>query len=80
MIDVRCMSTQPGQHRSGETDRCQLLAGHESTHAVMFCRDGRRTIRTWRDSDPTTVRDQDAADPHLPWAIGMPRPAWGTRV
>jgi len=77
MWDLQCTSIQPKPRRSGDTGRCQLLAGHEGPHAVMFCRSGRRTIRTWRDSDPATIKDQFVAQPNLPWVMGMPRPAWG---
>ena len=43
----------------------------------MYVRAGRRVVRTWDRSDKTTVRDHDLAQPNLPWAYGMPRPAWG---
>jgi hypothetical protein len=77
VIDVRCTSAQPGSHRPGDIVRCQLLAGHESAHAVMFCRGGRRMVRTWRRSDAATICEHWAGQDNLPWAIGMPRPAWG---
>ena len=76
MIDFRCNNAQPGLRAAGDDGRCQLLAGHEGPHAVMFCRAGRRTVRTWRDSDAGTIRDQHAAQPNLPWSTGMPRSAW----
>ena len=77
MLDLQCTAIHPRPRNSGDIGRCQLLAGHEGPHAVMFCRAGRRIIRSWRDSDPTTIRDQCVAHPNLPWVMGMPRPAWG---
>jgi len=76
MIDLRCQARLPGPPDDEDTCRCQLLAGHEGDHAVMFCRAGRRTMRTWVDGDPHTCRDELVAQPTLPWMVGMPRPAW----
>lgn len=78
MIDMRCTATMPGLISSREVGRCQLLAGHEGAHAVMFARSGGRCLRRWRDSDPQTIRDDDALQPNLPWVHGMPLPAWQT--
>lgn len=77
-IDVRCSAALPT--RSDELGRCQLFAGHDGPHAVMFGRAGERIVRTWRSNDPTGTRDSDAVQ--RPWMFGFPVPAWfetGTR-
>jgi len=76
IFDMRCTARQPGVRTAGDSRRCQLLAGHEGKHAVMFVRARRRTLRSWRGGDPTTIRDQPLTQPNLPWVIGMPVPAW----
>ena len=78
MIDVRCSATLPS-HRSGEHSqdgsaeaRCQLFAGHDGPHAVMYARGRERLVRTWRPSGAPT--DSDGLQ--RPWMFGYPTPAW----
>jgi hypothetical protein len=78
MIDVRCTARQ-ADTAAGTPVRCQLLAGHEGAHAVMFCQDGRRTVRTWRGRDGRSVEEHRAGQETRPWALGMPQPAWSQR-
>jgi hypothetical protein len=80
MIDVRCKTREPDGFGSSDAGRCQLLAGHEGPHAVMFCRNGQRMVRTWRETDSRTLHDHRAGQEMLPWVLGLPRPAWGERV
>ena len=80
MVDIRCAATQPGPRAPRHDCRCQLLAGHEGPHAVMFTRAGRRMVRTWRAQGPATIRDQRVDQPNLPWVPGMPVPAWRDSV
>ncbi len=71
-IDVRCSAALPT--RTDGQGRCQLFAGHDGPHAVMFGRAGERVVRTWLTSDPAAVRDCDAMQ--RPWMFGFPVPAW----
>jgi len=71
-IDVRCSAALP--NRSVTQGRCQLFAGHDGPHAVMFGRDGGRLVRTWRTKDPAAATDSDALQ--RPWMFGYPLPAW----
>lgn len=74
MIDIRCGASL--DFPSHEQGRCQLLMGHEGTHAVMFAREGRLEIRTWRRLGAPDAADHVAAAEMRPWARGYPRPAW----
>jgi hypothetical protein len=70
-FDVRCSATLP-DHRPRE-GRCQLFAGHDGPHAVMFARERERLVRTWR-SKGGEPEETDVL--HLPWMFGFPVPAW----
>ena len=59
--------------RPGAEGRCQLFAGHDGPHAVMYGRNGARLVRTWRKADTPPV-DSDALQ--RPWMFGYPVPAW----
>jgi hypothetical protein len=80
-FDVRCSAGLP-DHRESE-GRCQLFAGHDGPHAVMFARGSGRFVRTWRTStrNGRTV-DADDGQPagpaalQRPWMFGFPTPAW----
>ena len=72
VIDVRCSAALPT--RSPTQGRCQLFAGHDGPHAVMFGRDGQRLVRTWRTKDPAAATDSVALQ--RPWMFGFPLPAW----
>ena len=72
MIDVRCSAALPT--RDEEPVRCQLFAGHDGPHAVMFARAGQRVVRTWRAGDPDGALDCEAMQ--RPWMFGFPVPAW----
>jgi len=71
-FDICCLHTWPERGTHG---RCQLWAGHEGEHAVMFVRDGERRVRTWADAAPQQARDR-VDYRSLPWARGFPLPAW----
>jgi hypothetical protein len=71
-IDVRCSAALP---RETPTEgRCQLFAGHDGPHAVMYVRCGKRTVRTWTTRDPGAVADVEVLQ--RPWMFGYPVPAW----
>lgn len=78
MIDVRCSALAPGRPATtpAPTRQCQLFAGHEGEHAVMYCRHGHRTVRTWATDDPQSMHEHVAGQESLPWVPGMPSPAW----
>jgi hypothetical protein len=80
MIDVRCTSREPDSFGLTDAGRCQLLAGHEGPHAVMFSRNGRRMVRTWCARDARSLQEHGAGQETLPWGLGLPRPAWRERV
>jgi hypothetical protein len=73
-IDVRCASALPD--RSTEEGRCQLFAGHDGPHAIMFGRSGERTIRTWPKGSPEAAEDLVGGGLQRPWGVGFPAPAW----
>ena len=73
-IDVRCPALAPG--RPAKARRCQLFAGHEGEHAVMYCRRGHRTVLMWARDSSGAVREHAAGQEALPWVPGMPSPAW----
>ena len=70
VLDVRCSAALPD--RRGSEARCQLFAGHDGPHALMFARTGERLVRTWRAGKTPT--DSDALQ--RPWTFGFPTPAW----
>ena len=76
MIDIQCLAHEPYQIRRGELSRCQLAAGHEGDHALMFYRSGHRVVRTWSGHDLDRVGEHLAGQENLPWVRGMPLPAW----
>jgi hypothetical protein len=71
-FDVRC-SAHLARRPAGE-GRCQLFAGHDGPHAVMYGRDGERLVRTWRTADPASPSDSYTVQ--RPWMFGFPIPAW----
>ncbi len=71
-FDVRCSATL-ARDTPGE-GRCQLFAGHDGPHAVMFARCGKRTVRNWSSRDPGAATDSGALQ--RPWMFGYPSPAW----
>jgi hypothetical protein len=77
-IDVRCSAGLPG-HGDPE-GRCQLFAGHDGPHAVMFARGSERFVRTWRSNARALAPDDgqpaEAATLQRPWMFGFPTPAW----
>jgi hypothetical protein len=71
VVDIRC------SHQLAACPcpcRCQLLAGHDGPHAVMYCTAGRRAIRRW--SDGIGIADETERFETLPWVRGLPVPAW----
>jgi hypothetical protein len=73
-LDVRCSCALPRQRAS--EGRCQLFAGHDGPHAIMFARDGARRVRLWRTREPGAALDADVAAVQRPWMFGYPVPAW----
>ena len=73
-IDVRCSATLPRTDPS--TGRCQLFAGHDGPHAVMFAHCGKRAIRLWRSGGATATADAVPEVMQRPWMFGYPAPAW----
>jgi hypothetical protein len=77
MVDIRCTHRLSG---SSARSRCQLLAGHDGWHAVMFCDRGRRTVRRWCEQseavDAARIVDETKGFESLPWVRGLPVPAW----
>jgi hypothetical protein len=71
-FDVRCSAAVP--RPDAREGRCQLFAGHDGPHALMFGRTGERLVRTWRSSDPQSLTDTDTMQ--RPWMFGFPVPAW----
>lgn len=64
-------------HRAGgRVGRCQLWAGHQGPHAVMFGRDGQRLVRLWTDDAHPRWHELGHGYEMLPWMIGYPTPAW----
>jgi|GraSoiStandDraft_16_1057320.scaffolds.fasta_scaffold799630_1 hypothetical protein len=73
-IDVRCSARLP---RGNSDDvRCQLFAGHDGPHAVMFAQCGERMVRTWTGADPVPAAEDCRTMSHRPWMLGFPLPAW----
>lgn len=74
-FDLGCAHTLPDSELVG---RCQLWAGHDGDHALLFVRQGQRMVRTWSDVPPIVPRD--SSDTHgYPWVRGFPYPAWHQR-
>jgi hypothetical protein len=76
MIDIRCTGRLPFLPSGDDVSRCQLVAGHEGAHALMFARNGCRMVRTWSRWGRLSVREHVAGQEHAPWARGKPAPAW----
>src|ERR1700710_1488516 len=74
VLDIRCSASLGEPTR--EKGRCQLLMGHEGTHAVMFGRDGHLEVRCWTGNRIDAARDHVAASEMRPWARGYPAAAW----
>lgn len=57
--------------------RCQLFAGHDGPHAVMFALGGERMVRSWpgRRAAGASVSRSDEFQ-RRPWMYGYPLPAW----
>lgn len=76
MIDIRCTGRLPFLPSDDEIGRCQLVAGHEGPHALMFARDGQRMVRTWSRWGRPGMHEHVAAQETAPWVRGKPEPAW----
>jgi hypothetical protein len=63
-LDVRC-SARGGQRR------CQLMVGHDASHAVMALIAGARAITTWGRLEPPGTITPDLASRYS-WAPGFP--------
>ena len=75
-IDVRCSARLP-HHVTSDEGRCQLFAGHDGPHAVMFAHCGKRSVQLWTNT-LTTATTAEAGPETLqrPWMFGFPVPAW----
>jgi len=74
-IDVRCSAGLP-DHREPQ-GRCQLFAGHDGPHAVMFARGPERFVRTWETSARSVAAaPAESSVLQRPWMFGYPTPAW----
>jgi hypothetical protein len=73
-IDVRCSAGLPGKTLA--EGRCQLFAGHDGPHAVMYAGFGKRTVRTWSTRTAGGPRDIEVGGLQRPWMFGYPVPAW----
>lgn len=73
-IDVRCSALLP--ETSPDEGRCQLFAGHDGPHAVMFGQCGKRIVRTWKANNATAAKDLETNALQRPWMYGYPVPAW----
>jgi hypothetical protein len=73
-IDVRCSAALP--QLTPDTGRCQLFAGHDGPHAVMFAHCGKRSVRLWKTALAATTADAGPETMQRPWMFGFPLPAW----
>jgi hypothetical protein len=73
-IDVRCSARLP--RAALDEGRCQLFAGHDGPHAVMFAQCGKRSVQLWTGSRPATTADAGPETMQRPWMFGYPAPAW----
>lgn len=73
-IDVRCAAALPGIPLA--EGRCQLFAGHDGPHALMFALSGERMVRTWRSRNTAGAADSRSDPVQRPWMYGYPLPAW----
>ncbi len=55
-------------------ERCQLLAGHEGRHALMYSDSDRRHVLFWTNDGPRMEAGNDWTS--RPWIRGFPFPAW----
>jgi hypothetical protein len=72
-LDVRCREAICAVAGGG---RCQLLMGHEGSHAVMFSRGSTRVVRAWRGHESAAAVDSEQGFERLPWMRGFPVPGW----
>lgn len=73
-IDVRCSATLP--RAEAHDGRCQLFAGHDGPHALMYAHCGNRKVRTWRSNDRESTVVDGSLMHSRPWMYGYPVPAW----
>jgi hypothetical protein len=73
-IDVRCSALLP--RTDAHTARCQLFAGHDGPHAVMFAHCGKRALRMWRSGGSMATAEAGPEALQRPWMFGYPVPAW----
>lgn len=73
-LDIRCSARLPDE--AVDHARCQLAAGHEGEHAVMFCSGGARRVRSWDHRVAGSAADHAVLDTQRPWLRGFPVPAW----
>lgn len=73
-FDVRCSAMLP--QVAPDEGRCQLFAGHDGPHAVMFAHCGKRSVRLWGPARATVTADAGPDTLQRPWMFGFPVPAW----
>ena len=76
-VDVRCSASL--NRLAARQGRCQLLMGHDGSHAVMFSLGQRRVVRYWHHHDTDEAEDR-VMDIQRPWMRGFPMPAWAERA
>lgn len=73
-LDIRCSARLPDP--DADFARCQLAAGHEGEHAVMYCSRGERLVCCWDHRLPGVSSERTVHDAQRPWLRGFPVPAW----
>lgn len=75
--DIRCSATL-AVPEVGEV-RCQLVVGHEGSHAVMYFSGQARLVRCWDRRRRGVTTDHTVFDTQRPWIRGYPIPAWESK-
>jgi hypothetical protein len=73
-FDVRCSAALPAL--APAEGRCQLFAGHDGPHAVMFAQCGARSVRLWTNARSAITAAAGPDTLQRPWMFGFPVPAW----
>jgi hypothetical protein len=75
-LDIRCSASLDVPEFGAV--RCQLVIGHEGTHAVMYFSGEARLVRCWDHRERGVTTDHTVFDVQRPWMRGYPVPAWET--
>jgi hypothetical protein len=72
-LDVRSGAVFDAPLADPQAGRCQLFAGHEGEHAIVYMGGSGKALVLWRRSTWRTV-SVDTGMPHqMAWAPGFPR-------